>query len=260
MEKTVHRGFQLDTDAAENLYLNRALLLLIFVALFAFGLINLLLGFDFAAYPMITHVHAVSMTAWLCLLATQSILGSRGSIALHRRLGWVGAALALFAAVSGVATSFQTIVAGRLQVFEAGYFLMLGFSNMTLFSMFVGVAILARRNTPWHRRLMLGSLLVIFEPVLGRLLPLFIIPFVGGPDELLPFMENQRGAFELLRVGSHLSLICAVMLGDRIATGRFHPVYGFVLIGILALYAVVNFVGGMAGVESFAASLAPTIS
>ncbi|MEO0589376.1 MAG: hypothetical protein AAFZ11_02320 [Pseudomonadota bacterium] len=260
MENTIQAGFQPDTDIAGNRYLNRTLLFLVCLALFAFGLINLLLGFDFAAYPTITHVHAISMTGWLCLLATQSVLGSQGNIALHRRLGWAGAGLAAFAAITGVATAFQTIMVGRLQLFDAGYFLMLGISNMTLFSLFVSSAILARRNTQWHRRLMLGSLLAIFEPVLGRILPLFLIPFVGGPDELLSFMENQRGAYELLRMGSHLSLICAVMLGDRSATGRFHPVYWLILIGVLALYAVANFVGSFAIVDSFAAGLAPTAS
>jgi len=260
LENTVYAGFQPDSVAAENRYLSRALLFLVLLALFAFGLVNTVLGFNFAAYPVITHVHAISMSAWLCLLATQSILGSRGSIALHRRLGWVGAGLAIFAAITGVATSFQTIMVGRLQLFDAGYFLMLGFSNMTLFGLFVSAAIIARRNTPWHRRLMLGSLLVIFEPVLGRLLPLFIFPFVGGPDEVLSFMESQRGAYELLRIGSHLILIGAVMLGDRLATGRFHSAYWYMLVGVMALYAVTNVVGGSEIVDSFAAGLAPTAS
>ena len=260
MENTVHHGFRPDTDTAENLYLNRALLFLVFVALFVFGLVNLLVGLDFAAYPVISHVHAISMTAWLLLLATQSVLGSSGSISLHRRLGWAGAGFAIFVATTGVATVFQKLVTGRLELFDPGYLMMLGRSNMTLYGLFVGAAIIARRNTPWHRRLILGSLLVIFEPVLGRLLPLFIFPFVGGPDEVLSFMESQRGAYEIMRIGSHLILIAAVMLGDRLATGRFHLVYWFVLIGVLALYAVVNFIGGIAGVDSFAASLAPTIS
>lgn len=260
MQNTVHHGFEPDTDTAENLYLNRALLFLVFVALFVFGLVNSLLGFDFAAYPAITHVHAIAMTAWLFLLATQSVLGSRGSISLHRRLGWAGAGFAIFVATTGVATVFQKLVTGRLELFDPSYLMMLGVSNMTLFGLFMGAAIIARRNTPWHRRLILGSLLVIFEPVLGRLLPLFIFPFVGGPDEVLAFMENQRGAYEIMRIGSHLILIVAVMLGDRIATGRFHSSYGYMLAAIMALYAVTNFVGGSEIVESFAAGLAPTIS
>lgn len=239
-----------------NRYLNRTLLILIFVSTISFSLFSLVQGFDFAAYPLVTHVHAVSMSAWLILLATQSILGSRGSLWLHRRLGWAGVGLAAFAAITGILTSFQTIALGRVPlVFEAGYFLILGIANMSMFALFVGGAVVTRRITSWHRRFMLGSILVIFEPVLGRLLPFFVVPAIGGPDNLLPFLEQHRDGFELFRVGVHLAIIMAVMLGDRAVTRRFHPVYGLILVGVVAIYAVANFVGGTALVESYAAGL-----
>ena len=254
IQPTAQRGLR----ERDSQYLNRALLTLIVISMIAFSLFSLIQGFDFAAYPMITHIHAISMATWLILLGTQSILGSRGSLGLHRLLGWAGVALAAFAVITGITTAFQTIMLGRLPlVFEAGYFLTLGLSNMTLFALFIGAAVAARRNTPWHRRFMLGSLLVIFEPVLGRLLPFFIVPAIGGPDNLMPFLEEHRAGFEVFRMGVHLAIVLAVMLGDRMATGRFHPVYVLMLVSVLALYASANFIGGSTLMDSYASGLAP---
>lgn len=258
MADTSHAGASASIHQPGNRYLNRALLSLIIIAIISFSLFSLIQGFEFAAYPLVTHIHAISMSAWLILLGTQSILGSRGSLGMHRRLGWAGVGLAAFVVITGVATAVQTIALGRLPlVFDAGYFLMLGIANMTIFALFVGAAIAARRNTPWHRRFMLGSILVIFEPVLGRLLPFFVVPAIGGPDNLLPFLEQNRDGFEVFRMGVHLAIIIVVMLGDRSVTGRFHPVYGLMLLGVPAIYAAANFIGGSALIETFAAGLAP---
>ena len=132
IQPTAQRGLR----ERDSQYLNRALLTLIVISMIAFSLFSLIQGFDFAAYPMITHIHAISMATWLILLGTQSILGSRGSLGLHRLLGWAGVALAAFAVITGITTAFQTIIVGRLPlVFEAGYFLTLGLSSMTLFAL-----------------------------------------------------------------------------------------------------------------------------
>ncbi|MEL7447967.1 MAG: hypothetical protein AAFN78_02090 [Pseudomonadota bacterium] len=243
-----------------NAYLNRTVLILVSIAMVGFGAFSALQGFDFAAYPLVTHFHAVSMAAWLLLLATQSILGSGGKLDLHRRLGWLGAGLAVFIVVTGIAVAFKTIMLGRLPpIFEPGYFLMLGLVNMVNFAIIVAAGIATRGNTAWHRRFMLGSILVVFEPVLGRVLPFFIVPAIGGPDNLLPFLEQHRTELEVLRIGVHLAIIGIVMLGDRLVTGRFHPVFILLLLAVTALYAIVNVVGGSAPFEAFAAGLQPTL-
>ncbi len=241
-----------------NRYLNRTLLVLIIIAMVGFTMFSALQGFDFAAYPLATHVHAISMASWLILLAVQTMLGSSGNIALHKRLGWLGMALAIFIVGSGITVSFTTLMVGRLPpFFEAGYFFTLGLSNMVLFTLFVLGGVLTRSNTAWHRRFMLGTLLVVFEPVLGRILPFFVVPAIGGPDNLLPFLEQNRMPFEVFRASVHLAIIALVMIGDRMVTGRFHPVFGLMLICVTAFYGVVNFVGGSEFVETFANGLLP---
>lgn len=239
-------------------YLHRTLLTLIIIAVIGFMLFSAIQGFDFGAYPVVTHVHAVAMSLWLILLAVQSKLGSSGNLVLHRRLGWAGVGLVSFIFLSGLLVSFQTLVHGRVPpMFEPGYFLILGLTNISLFAIFVFAAVMMRRNTPWHRRLMLGALLVIFEPVVGRLLPFFVVPAIGGPQNLLPFLEQNRDAFELARMGVHLFIVTVVMLGDRWISGRFHPVYAYVIAGVLIVYSMANGVGDSMAVEAFAIGLIP---
>lgn len=247
------------TTMPGNAYLNRTLLGLILVAMLGFTAFSALQGFDFAAYPAVTHVHAVVMATWLVLLATQTILGSSGSLSLHRRLGWLGAALAVAVVATGVAVSYQTVSLGRVPpFFGPGYFMMLGLVNMANFAIFVGAGIATRKNTQWHRRFMLASMLVIFEPVLGRILPFFIVPAVGGPENLLPFVEQYRVEFEIFRASVHLAIIALVALGDRLVTKRFHPVFGIAMLAVLAFYLVVNFAGTSAPWEAFVAGLQPS--
>lgn len=244
-----------------NRYLNRALLALVIIAALGFTAFSALQGFDFAAYPAATHAHALAMAGWLVLLGTQSMLGSSGKIALHKRLGWLGAALAVVVVGTGIAVSLQTLSLGRVPpFFTPGYFLMLGLVNLTMFALFVGAGIASRKNTAWHRRFMLGSLLVVFEPVLGRVLPFFIVPAIGGPDNLMPFVEQYRMEFEIFRASVHLLIIAGVMVGDRLVTGRFHPVFGLALIAVFAFYLIVNFVGASVPFTEFAAGFGPDAS
>lgn len=243
-------------DAGENRYLNRSVIALIAIAMIGFALFNLSGATDITQMPLITHVHAVGMSAWLILLLVQSHLGSRGHLTLHRPLGWFGAALAAFIVITGLMTAFHSIAAGRVPpFFQPGYFLMLGTMNFGLFSAFVIAAILMRKTTAWHRRLMLGALIMIFEPVLGRIIPLVLIPIMGGPEVAFPVMMEQRGGLELLRAGAHLGIVAVLMVGDRLVTGRIHPAYPIMAACVAALYLVVNTVGALAPVTEFATGL-----
>src|SRR6476619_1022020 len=41
--------------------------------------------------PLRVHVHAVLFMGWVAILLVQTTFAARQSLALHRRLGWVGA-------------------------------------------------------------------------------------------------------------------------------------------------------------------------
>ncbi|WP_052768827.1 hypothetical protein [Aurantiacibacter marinus] len=228
------------------------------LALFA-GTIFLAAGIagftDIRAMPGATHVHAAVMTAWLALFAVQNWLGAGANIALHRRLGWLGAGLAVLVVVSGVYAQFATIGAGRVPVlFGNGYFLALGLVNLALFSAFFISAIRMRKRTDWHRRLMLGSLIIIFEPVLGRVLLIATVLAAGevpGPE----FEPPPRLAVEGMRMGLHLLIVLPIMLRDRAIRGKVHPALWWVLASLFASYGMINLLGEFPPVDAFADSL-----
>src|SRR5262245_33277588 len=49
---------------------------------------------NYAMVPAYVHLHAVVMVTWLALMVVQPTLIQRDNAALHRKLGWAGAALA----------------------------------------------------------------------------------------------------------------------------------------------------------------------
>lgn len=239
-----------------NKFLNRAMLTLIVVAATGFAVVSLSGAINVQELPLITHAHALVMGVWLVLIAVQSHLGSRGNITLHKRLGQIGVALAILVVVTGLLTAINVVSTGRVPtVFSPVYFLVLGIVNIASFALFIVAALIMRKNTAWHRRLMFGALIMIFEPALGRILPIIFVPFLGGPDNAFALIEEHRGIAEIVRMFAHLFIVLVVMLGDRVATGRFHPVYAYLFAAVISVYALVNGAASLPFISDFADSL-----
>lgn len=140
---------------------------------------NLILGRSTFAVPAIFHAHAIVFFGWVVLYVTQSLLATRGSLALHRRLGWLAAGWIPLMAVLAMALVIHVIrERGGPFFFDQNEFL---FGNGVGMLAFVGLAssaIVLRRQTQWHRRLMLCAMAVLTGPGFGRLLPLpLMIPW-----------------------------------------------------------------------------------
>ena len=163
---------------------------------------------DPVAAPFWVHLHGVAMLAWLALLIVQPTLVSRDNLALHRRLGWAGAALAILITCLGIFTGIASLVLNRFPpFFTPPYFLALTTVESLVFGLMVWAAVRRRHTTAWHRRLMIGATIVILEPALGRILPMPLM--IGWSD--IPI-----GLIQLAVVG-----IIAVY--DRRTLGRVHP-------------------------------------
>jgi hypothetical protein len=163
---------------------------------------------DPMAAPFWVHLHGVAMLAWLGLLIVQPTLVSRDNLPLHRRLGWIGASLALLIAGLGIFTGLASLVLHRFPPFFAPpYFLVLTTVEALVFGLMVWAAVRRRHTTDWHRRLMIGATIVILEPALGRILPLPLM--IGWSD--IPI-----GLIQLAVVG-------IIALHDRRTLGRVHP-------------------------------------
>lgn len=143
--------------------------------------------------PLIVHVHAATMFAWVALLACQSVLVSYGRRDLHQRLGQVTFVLgpAIILMLAWLAVAF----------FPGGEFsnaiIALQSRRVVLFTAFFAWAVLARKSdAASHKRMMFFATLVVMDAATNRMgwLPQlgFASPFQAGQIYLLalfiPFM------------------------------------------------------------------------
>lgn len=160
--------------------------------------------------PAVLHLHALVFMGWTAFYVLQSWLAGHDSIALHKRLGWFGAGLATLMVPLGI---FMTVAMARRGAtpffFEPGYFLIMNSLSVLTFGGLVAAAIVNRRRTAWHRRLMFCAMAFVIGPAFGRLLPMPL---------LVPF--SAWAVFAALMV-----LPAVGMWADRRRTGRVHPAW-----------------------------------
>lgn len=180
---------------------------------------------DYAHAPLVMHLHGVAMLAWLALLVTQSVLAGRGGLALHRRLGWASAVLLPLIVVLASLTCIAAIRGAFFPpFFTAPYFLALVHIDVLIFAMIVGLAVMRRGQADWHKRLMIGSAILLMEPALGRVLPMpFIMPWG-----------------EWLAMAIQLGVAALIVRHDRKQIGRLHPATSVVLIAIVLAHVLVE--------------------
>jgi len=196
---------------------------------------------DYRTVPVWFHLHGMAMTCWLGLLVVQSTLADRGSLALHRRLGWTSAALvpvivllAIAAVVSALRIHFVP------PFFTPPYFLTLVVVGVLSFAAMVAAAIARRRQTEWHARLLLGATILVMEPALGRLLPM---PLLGGWGEWIAM------AIQLATVG-------LIVRHDRRELGHVHPATMAVAMTVVLVHVTVTLLSLLPQVASLAAAIA----
>lgn len=149
--------------------------------LFSFGQFAARGFVDYRTVPLVVHLHAAAMLSWLGVLVTQSMLAERLDRPMHRRLGYAGLGLALAIPPLAIATCVAALRAHAVPpFFTPAFFLALVTLESIVFAGMVVAAVLLRRRTQWHRRLMIGSTVILLEPAFGRLLPM---PLMGGWGE-----------------------------------------------------------------------------
>jgi len=184
---------------------------------------------NFPAVPYWVHLHGLAMLAWLALFITQNRLAASGNLALHRKLGWVGAGLVLVIVALGSFTTVMSLALHRFPpFFSPPFFLSLALLGVLTFGALVIAAIAKRRDTETHRRLMAGSVIVILEPAFGRLLP---APLIGG--ELT----------EWIVMAIQLGFVAVIARHDKRTLGRVHPAtitIGAVAVGVHVLISLAS--------------------
>ncbi|TAD85123.1 MAG: hypothetical protein EAY70_00830 [Sphingomonadales bacterium] len=127
-----------------------------------------------ARYTPIVVFHAVSMIAWLTLLATQAFAAARFKLAAHRAAGRASMALVGAMLVSGSVISWRIgLELGRPEVTVV---------NLAAFATFIPLYFLAlhyarRRDIAAHRQAMLIATLALMTPAYAR-----VVQVLGLPD------------------------------------------------------------------------------
>jgi uncharacterized membrane protein YozB (DUF420 family) len=132
-------------------------------------------------------IHGLINTAWFALFIAQIVLVGSRRVRLHRQMGWFGSGVAIAVVILGVwgsliaarrPTGFIDVPLPPLQ------FLAIPLSLLLLFSIFVTLAILRRRDAQTHKRCMVLASLSLIEAAVGR----WPLPFLREAN-LLPFLS-----------------------------------------------------------------------
>ncbi len=205
--------------------------------LFGFAQFGLRGMVDYRQAPAIMHVHGIAMVLWLGLMSTQALLVGRGGIALHRQLGWASAVMLPTIAVLASLTCITALRMGLFPPFFTGaYFLALVHVRTAIFVATVILAVAWRRHPDWHRRLMIGSAVLLMEPALGRTLPMPLI---------MPWGEWLSLAIELC-------VIALVVRHDRRKTGSTHPATMIAALAVVLAHVLTEMLAVAPGWIAFA--------
>lgn len=196
---------------------------------------------DFARVPLWVHLHALVMVGWLALFAMQARLASHGNLALHRRLGRLGAGLIVLAPLIACYAAFRSVELHRVPpFFTNGYFLVLSVTDAAAFALAAGAAIVLRRHTEWHRRLLLVATVMLMEPAFGRLLPMPLMGLWG------PIAQRALQA----------AVVVIAMRHDRRERGSVHPALWWGLALLLVTHLALEGAGRAPAVTAYADALA----
>lgn len=194
-----------------------------------------------ATLPIQVHLHGLAFFGWALLYLVQSWLVDRGSLALHRRLGWLSAGLTAVMVPLGIAVTMMAIGRGAVPFFfPVNIFLVLNIAGVVLFGALVATAIAFRRRTEWHARLIHCAAVNLIAPAFGRLLPM---PLLGpwGPLGILGMIVLYIG------VG---------VLFDLAVRKRVHPAWWWGLGATIAVNLAVGPIAFTAPVRTLATVLA----
>lgn len=129
------------------------------------------------------HVHVISSLLWLVLFMAQPLLILRRSFDRHRLLGRIALVVAVVTAVTGLAIQLDLLPVAPDDPGNLGAFTARFVGGLGIFVPAVVFAIIYRRRTAWHLRLMYVATMSLMPSPFGRIMiHYFDIPLdVAGP-------------------------------------------------------------------------------
>lgn len=165
---------------------------------------------EFIPPEAIFTLHGIIFSLWIVLIVCQALLIRSRRVDLHRATGWFGVALAVIVVWIG---SYGALLAANRPGGFLGIplppeqFLIFPVGDITLFAVFVALAVVWRTSAQTHKRLMLLATVNLMEAAIVRM----PIPFML---EGAPFTSR----------GLSFLFIVALALWDRRSLGSLHRV------------------------------------
>jgi hypothetical protein len=157
------------------------------------------------ALSSLLHAHGFAFTSWIVLLVVQTMLVSARRTDLHRRLGVAGGVLA---ALMTVLAYIVTVDAARRGSTIPGLtpqaFMVIPFATVLVFPSLVGAALVLRRRTDFHKRLMLIATTELLVAGVAR------IPAIGALGPVVFFAVTDL-------------FVVALAVYDLLTLRRIHP-------------------------------------
>ncbi len=187
--------------------------------------------FDVPDIPLYVYGHGAALTAWFIWFCVQTTAVNNGRVDLHRRLGAVGVTIGILVLISGTAAAMG--LAPRLLEkygnIDSDFSRIAGvvwgnIGMLVAFTGFLVAAVLNRRKSETHKRLMYLASIGIILPAFGRIAK---FPMIDLPEPPLVF-------------AGLLTLLMLLGIFDRTSNGSVHRV---TWIGGIALFASLIFFG-----------------
>ena len=195
--------------------------------------------FDVPDIPLYVYGHGAALTAWFIWFCVQTTAVNYGRVALHRRLGVVGITIGILVILSGTISAMG--LAPRLLEkygnIDSDFFRITGvvwgnIGMMVAFTGFLVAAVLNRRKSEIHKRLMYLASIGIILPAFGRIAK---FPMIDLPEPPLAF-------------AGLLTFLVLLGIFDKINTGSIHRV---TWVGGIALFASLIFFGLVVSITAF---------
>lgn len=165
--------------------------------------------FDTPPITKLLYLHGAMFTTWLALHFTQARLIAAHRVDIHRRLGLFGAALGFAMFFVGVAVAIESAALGRTPTGESPLvFMSIPIGTIVAFAALLTAALVMRRRSDWHKRLMLLATIALIIPAAARL-----STWLGAPPN------------PVIGIAATILLVVWCCIEDRRRIGRVHPAY-----------------------------------
>ncbi|MEL6368548.1 MAG: hypothetical protein AAFR91_08905 [Pseudomonadota bacterium] len=204
--------------------------------------------------PWLHHLHGITATAWIVLVATQGWTAHRRKWNAHVWSGMASMALVPLFTLGGLLVTQRTLQSERL--FHELFGQALSVADIALSVAFVALYTMAlrhRRTPDLHARYMLATLIVLSGPAVSRFFANYVPGFLVRSEETLPKFGAAINASFIIAMAFCLFLI----FKDR-ANGK--PIAPFIgaLVATVAMivgYYAVGYRDWYAGVANWIAEL-----